>query len=42
MTSSFGKVTDQTGALGTNDWGKTISGGAWQADTLTVSPGPRR
>jgi aquaporin Z len=26
MTSSFGKVTDQTGALGTNDWGKTISG----------------
>ncbi len=27
MTSSFGKVTDQTGALGTNDWGKTISGG---------------
>ena len=27
MTSSFGKVTDQTGGLGTNDWGKTISGG---------------
>jgi aquaporin Z len=27
MTSTFGKVTDQTGALGTNDWGKTISGG---------------
>jgi len=27
MTSSFGKVTDQTGALGTNDWGKTISAG---------------
>jgi len=27
MTSSFGKVTDQTGALGSNDWGKTISGG---------------
>ena len=26
MTSSFGKVHDQTGALGTNDWGKTISG----------------
>jgi aquaporin Z len=25
MTSSFGKVTDQTGALGTNDWGKSIS-----------------
>ncbi|MEO7285295.1 MAG: aquaporin [Jatrophihabitantaceae bacterium] len=27
MTSSFGKVTDQTGALGTNDWGKSISAG---------------
>lgn len=27
MTSSFGKVTDQTGALGTNDWGKSVSGG---------------
>lgn len=27
MTSSFGKVTDQTGALGTNDWGKTVTGG---------------
>ncbi len=27
MTSNFGKVTDQTGALGTNDWGKTITGG---------------
>ena len=26
MVSSFGKVTDQTGALGSNDWGKTISG----------------
>ena len=26
MTSSFGKVTDQTKALGTNNWGKTISG----------------
>lgn len=26
MTSGFGDVTDQTGALGTNDWGKTISG----------------
>lgn len=25
MTSSFGKVTDQTGALGTNDWGASIS-----------------
>jgi aquaporin Z len=27
MTSSFGEVTDQTGALGSNDWGKSISGG---------------
>jgi aquaporin Z len=27
LTSSFGKITDQTGALGTNDWGKTISQG---------------
>ncbi len=27
MTSKFGKVTDQTGALGTNDWGPAISGG---------------
>ena len=26
MTSTFGKVTDQTGALGTNDWGKSING----------------
>jgi len=26
MTSGFGDVTDQTGALGTNDWGKTVSG----------------
>ena len=26
MTSQFGNVTDQTNALGTNDWGKTISG----------------
>lgn len=26
MTSQFGKVTDQTNALGTNDWGKAISG----------------
>lgn len=26
MTSSFGEVTDQTGALGTNDWGETVSG----------------
>ena len=27
MTSGFGGVTDQTGALGSNDWGKHISGG---------------
>jgi aquaporin Z len=27
MTSKFGKVTDQTGALGTNDWGKHITEG---------------
>jgi aquaporin Z len=27
MTSSFGKVKDQTGALGTNDWGPSISEG---------------
>src|ERR1700710_123146 len=26
MTSNFGKVTDQTGALGTNNWGASISG----------------
>lgn len=26
MVSSFGKVTDQTGGLGSNNWGKTISG----------------
>ena len=26
MVSNFGKVKDQTGSLGTNDWGKTISG----------------
>ncbi|MCW2522023.1 MAG: Aquaporin [Frankiales bacterium] len=25
MTSSFGKVTDQTGALGTNDWGTAVT-----------------
>jgi aquaporin Z len=25
MTSSFGKVTDQTGALGTNNWGPAIT-----------------
>ena len=27
MTSGFGGVTDQTGALGTNDWGTSISAG---------------
>ncbi|SOC50835.1 Major intrinsic protein [Blastococcus aggregatus] len=27
LTSDFGDVTDQTGALGANDWGATISGG---------------
>ena len=26
MTSGFGDVADQTGALGTNDWGTTVSG----------------
>jgi aquaporin Z len=27
LTSDFGGVTDQTGALGANNWGETISGG---------------
>ncbi|WP_211435709.1 MIP/aquaporin family protein [Trujillonella endophytica] len=27
LTSGFGDVEDQTGALGSNDWGATISGG---------------
>jgi len=27
MTSDFGEVADQTGGLGTNDWGQTISAG---------------
>jgi aquaporin Z len=27
LTSDFGDVTDQTGVLGSNDWGATISGG---------------
>jgi aquaporin Z len=27
LTSGFGDVTDQTGVLGANDWGATISGG---------------
>src|ERR671927_654501 len=27
MTSGFGGVTDQTGSLGANDWGTSISGG---------------
>ena len=26
MTSSFGEVVDQTGALGTNDWGTRVNG----------------
>jgi aquaporin Z len=35
MTSSFGKVTDQTGGLGTNDWGKSISeGGAFLLEII--------
>ena len=35
MTSSFGKVKDQTGALGTNNWGSSISeGGAFVLEVL--------
>jgi aquaporin Z len=35
MTSSFGKVKDQTGALGTNDWGPSISeGGAFLLEVI--------
>jgi aquaporin Z len=35
MTSGFGDVTDQTGALGSNDWGKNISaGGAFVLEVL--------
>jgi aquaporin Z len=35
MTSNFGKVTDQTGTLGSNDWGKNISaGGAFVLEVL--------
>jgi aquaporin Z len=35
MTSGFGGVTDQTGALGSNDWGKHISaGGAFVLEVL--------
>src|SRR3954468_10618706 len=35
MTSSFGRVTDQTGALGSNNWGKNISGpGAFVLEVL--------
>src|ERR1700710_1418400 len=35
MTSNFGKVTDQTGALGTNDWGKSITeGGAFVLEII--------
>jgi aquaporin Z len=35
MTSSFGKVKDQTGALGTNDWGPNITeGGAFLLEVI--------
>jgi aquaporin Z len=35
MTSGFGDVTDQTGALGSNDWGPNISaGGAFVLEVL--------
>jgi len=35
MTSGFGDVTDTTGALGSNDWGPTISGpGAFVLEVL--------
>jgi aquaporin Z len=35
LTSDFGDVTDQTGVLGANDWGATISGpGAFLVETL--------
>lgn len=35
LTSGFGDVTDQTGALGANDWGATISaGGAFVLEVL--------
>jgi aquaporin Z len=35
MTSSFGKVKDQTGALGTNNWGPSVSeGGAFLIEVL--------
>jgi aquaporin Z len=35
MVSDFGGLTDQTGALGANDWGLTISGGgAFVLETL--------
>jgi aquaporin Z len=35
MTSGFGDVTDQTGTLGSNDWGKNISlGGAFVLEVL--------
>ncbi len=35
MTSSFGKVTDQTGGLGTNDWGKSVTaGGAFLLEVI--------
>src|ERR1700710_1111689 len=35
MTSSFGKVKDQTGALGTNNWGSSVSeGGAFVLEVI--------
>lgn len=35
LTSGFGHVTDQTGTLGSNDWGKSISvGGAFVLEVL--------
>ena len=38
MTSRFGKITDQTGSLGTNDWGTHISvGGAFALEVLLTT-----
>ncbi len=38
LTSDFGGVTDQTGALGANDWGATISGpGAFLLEVLLTA-----
>jgi aquaporin Z len=37
MTSGFGDVTDQTGSLGTNNWGVTINGpGAFLLEILVT------